>query len=78
MPTPFVLVPLFLFAYPSVLVTEYDPTIENSYRTTITVDDEPCLLEVLDTAGLYICLRSTMSLQNVGGCCEQAAMHCVV
>jgi len=30
---------------------EYDPTIENSYRTTITVDDEPCLLEVLDTAG---------------------------
>jgi len=30
---------------------DYDPTIENSYRKTVTVDEIPCLLEILDTAG---------------------------
>lgn len=32
-------------------VREYDPTIENSYRKQITVDDEVCMLDILDTAG---------------------------
>mmetsp|Transcript_16891 Transcript_16891/g.47623 ORF Transcript_16891/g.47623 Transcript_16891/m.47623 type:complete len:193 (+) Transcript_16891:104-682(+) len=32
-------------------VREYDPTIENSYRKQITVDDEACMLDILDTAG---------------------------
>jgi len=32
-------------------IREYDPTIENSYRKQITVDDEPCTLDILDTAG---------------------------
>lgn len=29
----------------------YDPTIEETYRKTMKVDDELCMLEVLDTAG---------------------------
>lgn len=32
-------------------VETYDPTIEDCYRKQWTVDDQPCLLEVLDTAG---------------------------
>jgi len=29
----------------------YDPTIEDSYRKQVCVDDETCLLDILDTAG---------------------------
>lgn len=32
-------------------VDEYDPTIEDSYRKQCIVDQEPALLDVLDTAG---------------------------
>merc|ERR1711974_63821 len=32
-------------------VEEYDPTIEDSYRKQVVIDDESCLLEILDTAG---------------------------
>lgn len=32
-------------------VEEYDPTIEDSYRKQIGVDDVPCILNILDTAG---------------------------
>jgi len=31
--------------------TEYDPTIEDSYRKQVTIDGKPALLDVLDTAG---------------------------
>ena len=30
---------------------EYDPTIEDNYRKQIAVDNEVCLLEIMDTAG---------------------------
>lgn len=30
---------------------EYDPTIEDSYRKQVTIDDGPALLDILDTAG---------------------------
>mmetsp|Transcript_86867 Transcript_86867/g.106548 ORF Transcript_86867/g.106548 Transcript_86867/m.106548 type:complete len:196 (-) Transcript_86867:127-714(-) len=30
---------------------EYDPTIEDSYRKQVMIDDEPALLDILDTAG---------------------------
>jgi len=30
---------------------EYDPTIEDSYRKNIVVDDKTCVLEILDTSG---------------------------
>eukprot|EP01089_Gocevia_fonbrunei_P012290 TRINITY_DN2863_c0_g2_i1.p1 TRINITY_DN2863_c0_g2~~TRINITY_DN2863_c0_g2_i1.p1 ORF type:complete len:195 (-),score=47.71 TRINITY_DN2863_c0_g2_i1:82-666(-) len=32
-------------------VDEYDPTIEDSYRKQVTVDEDTCLLDILDTAG---------------------------
>ena len=32
-------------------VAEYDPTIEDQYRKMVEVDNEPCLLDILDTAG---------------------------
>eukprot|EP01120_Amphizonella_sp_Union-15-10_P012630 TRINITY_DN564_c0_g1_i1.p1 TRINITY_DN564_c0_g1~~TRINITY_DN564_c0_g1_i1.p1 ORF type:complete len:203 (-),score=57.32 TRINITY_DN564_c0_g1_i1:88-666(-) len=32
-------------------VDEYDPTIEDSYRKQVTIDDQTCLLDILDTAG---------------------------
>jgi GTPase KRas protein len=32
-------------------VTEYDPTIEDSYRKQVAIDNETCLLDILDTAG---------------------------
>eukprot|EP00301_Raphidiophrys_heterophryoidea_P014663 c23101_g1_i1.p1 GENE.c23101_g1_i1~~c23101_g1_i1.p1 ORF type:complete len:207 (-),score=53.89 c23101_g1_i1:252-809(-) len=32
-------------------IEEYDPTIEDSYRKQVTIDSEPCLLDILDTAG---------------------------
>lgn len=40
-------------------VESYDPTIEDSYRKQVVIDEEPCILEVLDTAGQeeYTALR---------------------
>ncbi|KAJ3032785.1 Ras GTPase [Rhizophlyctis rosea] len=35
----------------SQFVDEYDPTIEDSYRKQCIIDNEPALLDVLDTAG---------------------------
>jgi GTPase KRas protein len=38
---------------------QYDPTIEDSYRKQVVIDGQPCMLEVLDTAGQeeYTALR---------------------
>ena len=30
---------------------EYDPTIEDSYRKSVVIDEKACLLDILDTAG---------------------------
>ncbi|KAJ3294227.1 Ras GTPase ras2 [Rhizoclosmatium sp. JEL0117] len=40
-------------------VETYDPTIEDSYNKQVVIDDIPCILEVLDTAGQeeYTALR---------------------
>ncbi|KAL1958118.1 hypothetical protein VTO42DRAFT_5158 [Malbranchea cinnamomea] len=40
-------------------VETYDPTIEDSYRKQVVIDQHPCMLEVLDTAGQeeYTALR---------------------
>jgi len=32
-------------------IDEYDPTIEDCYRKQVTIDEETCLLDILDTAG---------------------------
>ncbi|CAO3607806.1 unnamed protein product [Mucor fragilis] len=43
----------------NVYAETYDPTIEDSYRKQVVIDDYPCVLEVLDTAGQeeYTALR---------------------
>ena len=40
-------------------VETYDPTIEDSYRKQVQIDNQSCMLEVLDTAGQeeYVALR---------------------
>ncbi|KAK1752344.1 putative ras-2 protein [Echria macrotheca] len=40
-------------------VSSYDPTIEDSYRKQAVIDGDPCMLEILDTAGQeeYTALR---------------------
>jgi GTPase KRas protein len=32
-------------------IDEYDPTIEDSYRKQVSIDNQTCLLDILDTAG---------------------------
>ena len=42
----------------NLFVRDYDPTIENSYRTPISIDGQQEMLDVLDTAGdEYGCMR---------------------
>jgi len=52
----------------NVFVTDYDPTIEDAYRKSASIEGEPCLLDILDTAGQedYIALRSTWMRQRDG------------
>ena len=38
-------------AYCSIRLTKFDRTTEDSYRKHAIIDDEPYLLEILDTAG---------------------------
>jgi len=51
-----------------VFVTDYDPTIEDAYRKNTAVDGQPCLLDILDTAGQedYTALRSTWMRERDG------------
>lgn len=44
-----------------VFIRDYDPTIEDAYRKSTTVDGRPCMLDILDTAGQedYTAMRST-------------------
>lgn len=46
-------------------VDEYDPTIEDSYRKQVTIDDETCLLDILDTAGTkFAFFRTPFEIQQ--------------
>jgi len=40
-------------------VTDYDPTIEDSYRSQVVIDGSACILNIMDTAGqdLYSAMR---------------------
>ncbi|CAG8830687.1 4967_t:CDS:2, partial [Gigaspora rosea] len=35
----------------SMFIERYDPTIEDSYKKQIEIDNQICVLEILDTAG---------------------------
>eukprot|EP01094_Clydonella_sp_ATCC50884_P027495 TRINITY_DN791_c0_g1_i1.p2 TRINITY_DN791_c0_g1~~TRINITY_DN791_c0_g1_i1.p2 ORF type:complete len:197 (-),score=78.77 TRINITY_DN791_c0_g1_i1:262-852(-) len=43
----------------NVFIEEYDPTIEDSYRKQTVIDEQACMLDILDTAGQeeYSCMR---------------------
>lgn len=41
-----------------------DPTIEDSYRKTVTVDSVTCTLEVMDTAGTEQVVQTSMSADS--------------
>eukprot|EP01115_Flamella_aegyptia_P012751 TRINITY_DN64_c0_g3_i1.p1 TRINITY_DN64_c0_g3~~TRINITY_DN64_c0_g3_i1.p1 ORF type:complete len:192 (-),score=39.86 TRINITY_DN64_c0_g3_i1:229-804(-) len=49
-------------------VTEYDPTIEETYRRQVTVDDKSVMLEIMDTAGQeeYSTLREQFYVDGNG------------
>lgn len=49
-------------------IVDYDPTIENSYRKQMKVDDEMCTLDILDTAGQeeYAVMRHQYIRQGQG------------
>ncbi|KAI9601484.1 hypothetical protein H4Q26_001304 [Puccinia striiformis f. sp. tritici PST-130] len=46
----------------------YDPTIEDSYRKHLIIDEQPCILEILDTAGQeeYTALRDQWIREGEG------------
>ena len=52
-------------------VDEYDPTIEDSYRKQVTIDNETCLLDILDTAGQeeYAAMRDSYIRTGQGFIC---------
>jgi GTPase KRas protein len=58
----------------SLFIEEYDPTIEDSYRKQVQVDDETCLLDVLDTAGCeeYSAMRDQYIRTGQGFLCVYA------
>merc|ERR1712100_985820 len=55
-------------------IDEYDPTIEDSYRKQVVIDVEPCLLDILDTAGQeeYSAVRDSYMRSGEGFLCAYA------
>lgn len=55
----------------SQFVVEYDPTIEDSYRKQCQIENEPTILDVLDTAGQeeYSAMRERYMRQGEGFIC---------
>jgi GTPase SAR1 family protein len=55
---------------------EYDPTIEDNYNKTITVDSIPAHLDILDTAGQdeYLQMQDQWMREGKGLCCLVALM----
>ncbi|KAJ3452908.1 ras-like protein rasd [Anaeramoeba flamelloides] len=49
-------------------VDVYDPTIEDSYRRQVVIDEETCLLDILDTAGQeeYSAMRDSYMREGEG------------
>lgn len=55
-------------------IDEYDPTIEDSYRKQVSVDDQTCILDILDTAGQeeYSAMRDQYMRTGQGFLCVYA------
>ena len=55
-------------------IEDYDPTIEDSHRKHVTIDDETCLLDILDTGGEeeYSAMRDQYMRTSQGFLCTFA------
>eukprot|EP01115_Flamella_aegyptia_P011077 TRINITY_DN50594_c0_g1_i1.p1 TRINITY_DN50594_c0_g1~~TRINITY_DN50594_c0_g1_i1.p1 ORF type:complete len:189 (+),score=57.86 TRINITY_DN50594_c0_g1_i1:19-585(+) len=55
-------------------IHEYDPTIEDSYRKQVAIDNETCLMDILDTAGQeeYSAMRDQYMRTGQGFICVYA------
>merc|ERR1712233_53490 len=55
-------------------IDEYDPTIEDSYRKQVSIANETCLLDILDTAGQeeYSAMRDQYMRTGQGFLCTYA------
>jgi hypothetical protein len=62
-------------------IEEYDPTIEDSYRKNLVVDESPYELDLLDTAGQeeYSAMRDSYMAEGEGTCgvvfCRSISRH---
>lgn len=58
----------------NVFVEKYDPTIEDSYRKNLDIDNESYLLEILDTAGAQIKTHLTRLTRLICPPCRHGAV----
>ncbi|KAJ3438608.1 ras-like protein [Anaeramoeba flamelloides] len=58
-------------------IQNYDPTIEDSYRKQVVVDEETCLLDILDTAGEdeYSAMRDSYIRESEGFLIVYSIIH---
>lgn len=61
-------------------VDEYDPTIEDSYRKQVVIDNQVALLDVLDTAGQeeYSAMREQVYLSNCSICARARGLYACI
>lgn len=45
-------------------VKDWDPTIEDAYRKPVNIDDDSCMLEILDTAGQDVSYCATHARES--------------
>eukprot|EP01088_Endostelium_zonatum_P012490 TRINITY_DN2672_c0_g1_i1.p1 TRINITY_DN2672_c0_g1~~TRINITY_DN2672_c0_g1_i1.p1 ORF type:complete len:222 (-),score=36.73 TRINITY_DN2672_c0_g1_i1:161-826(-) len=52
-------------------IVDYDPTLEDSYRKQVEVDDKECVLDIIDTAGQddFMAIRESYYLEGEGFLC---------
>jgi len=56
---------------------DYDPTLEDSYRKQVTIDNEECILDIFDTAGQED-FSGTVNAPSAVSCFTVSNRVCVV
>lgn len=47
-------------------IFEYEPDLEGTYRKIVTIDEETCLLDILDTTSMHVLFNSRTLFSKVG------------